>query len=80
MDDWGWEHLEPWRQHLATLPVGPFLCVIDGPTRGRGWSPTAARAELRRCAATRAFAGGSRRISSAMRTRSSWHTKACRCR
>ena len=32
------------------LPVGPFLCVIDGPTRGRIWSPTGARCELRRLA------------------------------
>jgi hypothetical protein len=27
------------------------LCVIDGPTRGRPWSATAARGELRRYAA-----------------------------
>ena len=33
MDEWGWEHLEPWRQHRTTLPFGPFPCVVDGPTR-----------------------------------------------
>jgi integrase/recombinase XerD len=33
------------------LPVGPLLCVINGATRGRHWSPAAARAELRRTAA-----------------------------
>jgi site-specific recombinase XerD len=33
------------------LPVGPLLCVINGTTRGRHWSPAAARAELRRTAA-----------------------------
>jgi integrase len=33
-------------------PVGPLFCVINGPTRGRPWSPAAARAELRRTAAT----------------------------
>jgi len=33
-------------------PVGPLFCVINGPTRGRTWSPAAARAELRRTAAT----------------------------
>src|SRR5688572_13193331 len=33
------------------LPVGPLLCVITGATRGRRWSPAAARAELRRTAA-----------------------------
>ena len=30
MDDWGWEHVEPWRQHRATLPVGPFLWKAPG--------------------------------------------------
>lgn len=60
MDDWGWEHVEPWRQHRATLPVGPFLCVVEGPTCGRGWSQTGARAELRRLAA---IAGVRRRFA-----------------
>lgn len=51
MDDWGWEHLEPWRRHRLELPIGPFLCVVDGQTQGRTWSQTGARAELRRLAA-----------------------------
>jgi site-specific recombinase XerD len=50
MDDWAWEHLEPWQQARVKLPVGPFLCVVDGATRGRAWSQTGARAELRRLA------------------------------
>jgi integrase len=50
MDAWGWEQLEPWLDVRRTLPVGPLLCVIDGATRGRHWSPAAARAELRRTA------------------------------
>jgi site-specific recombinase XerD len=50
MDEWAWEHVEPWRQHRLTLPVGPFLCVLEGTTRGRSWSATGARAELRRLA------------------------------
>jgi site-specific recombinase XerD len=50
MDDWAWEHIEHWRQHRSELPVGPFLCVLDGPTRGRDWSQTGARTELRRLA------------------------------
>jgi site-specific recombinase XerD len=32
------------------LPVGPLLCVIDGPTRARPWASDAARAQLRRIA------------------------------
>src|SRR4026209_1595628 len=35
MDAWGWEQLHPWLTARAELPVGPLLCVIDGPTRGR---------------------------------------------
>lgn len=50
MDDWGWEQIEPWQRRRLELPPGPFLCVLDGPTRGRGWSPTGARTELRRLA------------------------------
>jgi site-specific recombinase XerD len=32
------------------MPVGPLLCVINGPTTGRPWAATAARATLRRLA------------------------------
>jgi site-specific recombinase XerD len=60
MDDWAWEHLEPWRRIRADLPVGPFLCVVAGPTRGRCWSSTGARAELKRLAA---LAGVRRRFA-----------------
>jgi site-specific recombinase XerD len=51
MDEWAWEHIEPWRRFRIELPVGPFFCVLDGTTRGRAWSQTGARAELRRLAA-----------------------------
>jgi site-specific recombinase XerD len=51
MDAWGWEQLEPWLDVRRRLPVGPLMCVINGATRGRHWSPAAARAELRRTAA-----------------------------
>src|SRR5947209_5904938 len=47
MDDWAWEHIEPWREIRVGMPVGPFLCVIQGATCGRAWSQTGARAELR---------------------------------
>jgi integrase len=50
MDEWGWEHLEAWERIRVTMPVGPLLCVISGPTIGRPWSATAARASLRRVA------------------------------
>jgi site-specific recombinase XerD len=52
MDEWAWEHLQPWIDLRLELPVGPLFCVVNGPTRGRPWSPAAARAELRRKAAT----------------------------
>jgi site-specific recombinase XerD len=51
MDAWGWEQLEPWLDARRELPVGLLLCVINGATCGRQWSPAAARAELRRTAA-----------------------------
>ena len=52
MDAWGREQLLPWLELRRELPVGPLLCVLNGTTRGRHWSPAAARAELRRAAAT----------------------------
>jgi len=51
MDDWGWEHLSRWIAHRTQLPVGALFCVINGPTRGRPWTPGAARTQLRRLAA-----------------------------
>jgi site-specific recombinase XerD len=51
MDAWGWEELQPWLDMRRELPVGPLLCVINGSTCGRHWSPAAARADLRRTAA-----------------------------
>ncbi len=42
MDAWGWEQLRPWLAARVELPIGPLFCVIDGPTRGRPWSPTCA--------------------------------------
>jgi DNA-binding transcriptional MerR regulator len=33
------------------MPVGTLLCVIDGQTRGRPWTPAAARNDLRRISA-----------------------------
>jgi hypothetical protein len=51
MDEWGWEHVARWTEHRVRLPIGPLFCILAGPTRGRGWSATAARGELRRLAA-----------------------------
>jgi len=51
MDPWAWtDHLAPWVACRVELPVGALFCVIDGPTRGRPWSATAVRDELRRYA------------------------------
>ena len=51
MDPWAWsDHLAPWVSYRAQLPLGPLFCMIDGATRGRPWSATAVRAELRRYA------------------------------
>ena len=50
MDQFGFEQLAAWLEHRVSLPPGPRFCVIDRPTRGRRWSATAARAELRQLA------------------------------
>jgi site-specific recombinase XerD len=50
MDAWGWSAIEPWLADRVRLPVGPLFCVIDGPTRGRAWSESAARVALRHLA------------------------------
>jgi site-specific recombinase XerD len=50
MDTWGWEHLNQGIEVRLALPVGALLCVVDGPTAGRRWSATAARATLRHLA------------------------------
>src|SRR4051794_23415115 len=51
MDDWAWEQLQPWLAARLPLPVGSLFCIISGPTRGRRWTVSAARAELRNAAA-----------------------------
>jgi site-specific recombinase XerD len=50
MDQFGFEQLAAWLAHRVSLPPGPLFCVIDGPTRGRRWAATTARAELRQLA------------------------------
>jgi site-specific recombinase XerD len=44
---WGWAELNPWLELRTELPVGPLLCVLNGPTRGRQCSSAAVRDELR---------------------------------
>jgi site-specific recombinase XerD len=51
MDQFGFEQFNSWLAHRVLLPPGPLFCVIDGTTRGRRWSDTSARAELRQLAA-----------------------------
>jgi len=54
--------VQPWLElpRRVQLPVGPLLCVLSGPTRGRQWSCAAARAQLR---STAAHAGIRRRFA-----------------
>jgi site-specific recombinase XerD len=60
MDDWAWEQVEPWLMIRVELPVGPPVCDVSGPTRGRAWSAAAARSQLRE---TAAMAGVRRRFA-----------------
>jgi integrase len=68
MDEWGWEHVTRWTEHRVRPPIGPLFCILAGPTRGHGWSATAARGELRRLAADAVSAAALRHISVGMRT------------
>jgi integrase len=78
MDAWGWGQLQPWLELRLQLPVGPLLCVINGPTRGRHWSSAAARADCGEPPSTRGSAGASRPTSSGTPTPSSLRAKASR--
>ncbi len=71
MDAWGWSAIEPWLADRVELPVGALFCVIDGPTRGRAWSASAARVELRHLGSRQASGAASRLTSCATRTQSS---------
>ena len=78
MDRWGWQQLEPSRQRRLQLPIGALVCVIDGPTAGRPWSPPAVRETLRQLAVT---AGVRRRFaptSGATPTPSRWPARESR--
>jgi integrase len=54
------KHIQPWQQIRTQFPVGPFFCVIHGPTAGRNWEASSARRQLER---TAALAGVRRRFA-----------------
>jgi integrase len=78
MDEWGWEQLRPWLNARAELPVGLLFCIIDGPTRGRRGQEPPCAASSGASLPKRVSGAGSRRISCATRTRSSWRVRAYR--
>jgi len=47
MDRWAWDHLDPWLELRAAMPVGALFCVLRGPTRGRSCAPAGIRGQLR---------------------------------
>ena len=78
MDPWGWEQLRPWFELRIGMPVGPLLCVIDGPTRGRPWASDAARGQLRASPLRPVGGDGSPGTSCATPTPSSSRTRGSR--
>ena len=80
MDEWAWEHVEPWRQVGASFRSG--RCCVSLTVRRaaeRGHKPARERSSGD-CPRLQVFADDSRRISFATRTLSRWHAKACLCR
>ena len=49
MDRWGWDQLDQWLEHRASLPVGALFCVLRGPTRGQPWTGRDPRRAAPRC-------------------------------
>ena len=60
MDSWARAHIKPWQQLRTQFLVGPFFCVIHGPTAGPNWEASSARRQLER---TAALAGVRRRFA-----------------
>jgi integrase len=78
MDEWAWEHLQPWIDLRLELPVGP--CSASSTARHAG-DPGHPPPRAPSCAAQRrlpACGDASRHTSSATPTRSRWLMRACR--
>jgi site-specific recombinase XerD len=60
MDDWAWDQLAPWLEARRSLPIGALFCVLRGPTRGRPWTASGVRSQLRR---TASYGGVRRRFA-----------------
>jgi hypothetical protein len=78
MDYWAWQQLNAWLELRVVMPVGALLCVLDGPTEGRPWSPPPRAPRCGSSPLLPVSADASRRISSATPTPSRWHAKASR--
>ena len=77
MDAWGWEELQPWIDMRREVPVGPLLCVINGATRGRHWSPAAHGPSCGAPPPRQECGAASRPTSFGTPTPSRWPAKAC---
>jgi integrase len=78
MDEWGFEHLDAWLEHRVQMQVGTLFCVIDGPIAGVRGQPPQPAPNYADWPLTRGCGDGSRRISSATGTRSSWPASGSR--
>jgi site-specific recombinase XerD len=52
MDEWAWDQLQRGSTFASNSRSARCSASFNGPTRGRPWSPAAARADLRRAAVT----------------------------
>lgn len=57
MDDWGWQHIQPWLELRREYPNpdGHVFCICEGPTKGLRWSPSGVRAMLAKVAVAAGF-------------------------
>jgi integrase len=78
VDEWAWEHLQPWIDRRLELPVGPCSASSTAPHADDPGHPQPPAPSSAAQPQPQAFAGASRRISSATPTPSRWRTRASR--
>lgn len=80
MDEWAWEHLDPWARYRLSLPAGPFSASWRERPAGGGGHSQAPGLSYGAWRGWPGCAGGLYLTSFGMLTRSRWPGRECRCR